>query len=122
MPKHSGNDSQTIAVDKFIEQFSPDVQQILQEIRRRIKQLVPEAQESMNYGVPTFRLHGKNLVHYAAFKKHIGFYPGPPTIVAFKSELSDFKTAPGTVQFPFDKPIPYDLIEKMTSHATGLLQ
>lgn len=100
------------AVEEYISQFPAEVQQILQEIRSIIKDTVPEAEEKISYGMPTFYLNG-NLVHFAAHKKHIGFYPTPTGIEAFKDELSNYKGAKGSVQFPIDKPMPYDLIRKI---------
>ena len=78
-----------------------------------IKEAAPEATEKISYQMPTFYLHG-NLVHFAAYKKHIGFYLSPSGIEAFKEEISSYKWAKGSVQFPLDKPIPYELIRKIT--------
>ncbi len=99
-------------IDAYIAGFPADVQAILQKIRAIIHTAVPEAQETIKYQMPTFTLKG-NLVHFAAFQKHIGFYPIPTGIEAFKEELSVYKTGKGSVQFPLDQPIPYDLIERM---------
>ncbi|HEX2393989.1 MAG TPA: DUF1801 domain-containing protein [Bacteroidales bacterium] len=101
------------AVDNYISGFSPDIQKILKEIRKIIRNAAPEAKEMMNYGIPTFKM-GENLVHFAGFKNHIGFYPTPSGIMAFKKELSVYKSSKGSVQFPLDKPIPYDLIKNIT--------
>ena len=90
-----------------------DVQTILKEIWAIIKKGAPEAEETIAYGIPTFKLNGKNLVHFSAFKKHIGFYPTPSGIGAFAKELLEYKGAKGSVQFPLEKPIPYDLIRKI---------
>ena len=100
-------------IDEFIAGFPADAQAILQKIRGLIKVMVPGAVEAMAYGIPTFKLNGKNLVHFAAFESHIGFYPTPSGIAGFKDDLKPFKSSKGAVQFPLDKPIPYDLIEKM---------
>lgn len=99
-------------IDEYIAGFPPDIQKILQEIRMTIKKAAPDAGEAIKYQMPTFTLKG-NLVHFAAFKKHIGFYPVPTGIEAFKDELSVYKTAKGSVQFPLDKPIPFDLISRI---------
>ena len=99
-------------VDEYIAAFDPEVQTILQKIREIVKELVPEATEKISYQMPTFYLNG-NLVHFAAFKKHIGFYPTPNGIEAFQEELSKYKGAKGSVQFPLNQPIPYDLIRKI---------
>jgi uncharacterized protein YdhG (YjbR/CyaY superfamily) len=96
-------------IDEYIAGFPPDVQAILEKVRQTIHQAAPAAQETINYAIPTFTLHG-NLVHFAAFKKHIGFYPTPGGIERFKNELSAYEQAKGSVQFPIDQPIPYDLI------------
>jgi len=96
-------------IDEYIAGYPEDVQLILQKIRAIIREAAPEAGETINYGIPTFTLKG-NLVHFAAFNKHIGFYPTPSGIEKFKNELSVYEGAKGSVQFPLDKPIPYDLI------------
>jgi len=96
-------------IDEYIAGFPPQVQEILQKIRQTIHAAAPEAQETINYAIPTFTLKG-NLVHFAAFEKHIGFYPTPSGIERFKEELSAYESAKGSVQFPLDRPIPYDLI------------
>ncbi|MDO9084740.1 MAG: DUF1801 domain-containing protein [Anaerolineaceae bacterium] len=99
-------------IDEYIEQFPEDIQKILQKIRSVIKEEVPEATEKISYQMPTFFLKG-NLVHFAAYKNHIGFYPVPSGIEKFKEELSQFKGAKGSVQFPIDKPMPLDLIRRI---------
>ena len=100
-------------IDEYIINFPPDVQEILKTLRSLIKELAPDAVEKMSYQMPTFALNGKNLVHFAAFKNHIGLYPTPSGITAFKDELSEYKSAKGSVQFPLNKPMPYDLISKI---------
>ena len=99
-------------MDEYISLFPTDVQTILEKIRLTIKKAAPTAQETINYQMPTFTLHG-NLVHFAAFKNHIGFYPTPSGIENFKKELSIYEGAKGSVRFPLDKPIPYALIGKI---------
>lgn len=103
-----------MTIDEYIITHPKEVQQILEKIRHTVHKAAPEAMESINYGIPTFKLNGKNLVHFAAFSKHIGFYPSPDAIVKFKKELAGYKQAKGSVQFPLDKPIPYELIESIT--------
>jgi uncharacterized protein YdhG (YjbR/CyaY superfamily) len=98
--------------DDYIASFPEDRQKILQQIRQTIRKAAPQAEELINYGVPTFTLHG-NLVHFAAFKNHIGFYPTPSGIEKFKEELSAYEGAKGSVQFPLDKPMPLGLISKI---------
>jgi len=99
-------------MDEYIAGFPKSVQDILQKIRETIAAAAPEAEETINYRMPTFKLKG-NLVHFAAYKNHIGFYPAPSGLDAFKNEISLYKNAKGSVQFPIDLPIPYDLITKI---------
>lgn len=99
-------------IDEYIAGFPPDIQEILQKIRTTIHEAAPGAQETIKYRMPTFTLNG-DLVYFAAFKNHIGFYPIPTGIEEFKDELSAYKTGKGSVQFPLDKPIPYDLIRRI---------
>jgi uncharacterized protein YdhG (YjbR/CyaY superfamily) len=98
--------------DEYIEQFPEDVQETLQTLRSRIKELAPEATEKISYGMPTFYLQG-NLVHFAAYKNHIGFYPTPSAIEAFAAELSAYESSKGAVKFPIDQPLPWALIEQI---------
>ncbi|HEX6288890.1 MAG TPA: DUF1801 domain-containing protein [Herpetosiphonaceae bacterium] len=99
-------------IDEYIAGFPEDVQAILEKIRMTIRQAAPEAQATIKYQMPTFTLNG-NLVHFGAFKNHIGFYPVPTGIEAFKDELSVYEGGKGSVQFPLDKPIPFDLISRI---------
>lgn len=101
-------------IDAYIAGFPQEVQAILTKIRATIRKAAPEAEEAFSYQMPTFRLHG-NLVHFAAFKKHIGFYPTPSGIEQFKTELSAYHNAKGSVQFPLDQPIPYELIQRIVA-------
>ena len=103
-------------IDEFISSYPEHVQAILQELREFIHQEVLEAKEKISYGIPTFTFHG-NLVHFSAYEKHIGFYPGAAPIAEFKKELKAYETAKGTVRFPIDKPLPYPLIRKMVQSA-----
>lgn len=103
------------SIDEYIDSFPPDVRQILQELRQTIKEAAPQAQETISYRMPTFTLHG-NLVHFAAFSKHIGFYPTPSGIEAFNEELSRYKRAKGSVQFPMDEPLPLSLIRRIVEY------
>ena len=100
------------SIDEYINTFSPEVQEILQSIRQVIREAAPDAVEAISYQMPTFKLNG-NLVHFAAFKNHIGFYPVPSGIEAFKSEFSKYKTGKGSVQFRLSEPMPLDLIRKI---------
>jgi uncharacterized protein YdhG (YjbR/CyaY superfamily) len=99
-------------IDEYLRNFPPDVQEILEKLRKLVHEVVPEAKEAMAYGIPTFTLN-ENLVHFAAFEHHIGFYPTPSGIAAFKKELALYKHAKGSVQFPLDQPIPYDLVRRI---------
>ena len=103
----------TNPIDLFISNYPPEVQTIMQKIRATIHKSAPEAEETIGYGIPTFKLNGKNLVHFSAFKEHIGFYPTPTGIEHFKKELSAYEGAKGSVKFPLNKPIPYALITKI---------
>ncbi len=102
-------------IDEYIAGFPKNVQEILQKIRLTIHEAAPEATEKISYQMPTFYLKG-NLVHFAAFKEHIGFYPVPTGIEKFKKELSIYKQGKGSVQFPLDQPMPYDLISKIVKY------
>jgi uncharacterized protein YdhG (YjbR/CyaY superfamily) len=99
-------------INSYIAGFPEDVQKILIQVRSTIREAAPDAEETISYGIPTFTLKG-NLVHFAGFNKHIGFYPTPSGIEKFKNELSVYKGAKGSVQFPLDKPIPFDLISQI---------
>ncbi len=101
-------------MDEYIKNFPEHIQEKLEKVRQTISNAAPDAKEAINYQMPTFKLHG-NLVHFAAHEHHIGFYPTPSAINAFKQELSAFTTSKGAVQFPNNKPIPYDLISKMVN-------
>jgi uncharacterized protein YdhG (YjbR/CyaY superfamily) len=100
------------STDEYISRFPSEVQAILNQLRKVIKESAPEAREKISYQMPTFDLHG-NLVHFAAYQKHIGFYPGASGIEAFQQELSAYKGAKGSVQFPIEKPLPYELISRI---------
>ena len=99
-------------IDEYIAGFPEDVQEILEEIRTTIRKAAPDAEETIKYQMPTFTLNG-NLVHFAAYKKHIGFYPVPRGVEKFKEALSAYEGAKSTVRFPLDKPIPFGLITKI---------
>jgi uncharacterized protein YdhG (YjbR/CyaY superfamily) len=100
------------AIDEYVAGFPPDVQAILHKLRATIRKAAPQAEEAIKYQIPTFVLNG-NLVHFAAFKHHIGFYPTPTGTEAFHRELAAYKSSKGAVQFSLDKPIPYGLISKV---------
>jgi uncharacterized protein YdhG (YjbR/CyaY superfamily) len=102
-------------VNKYIASQPSPQKQILERLRQLIRKTAPLAKEGMNYGVPAFKLNG-NLILYAAFKEHVGLYPEPDTIKVFEKELKDYETSKGTIKFKLDKPIPYDLIEKIIKY------
>lgn len=106
--------SGSAAVDAYISRFSPETQAILRSIRDAVREAAPEASEKISYQMPTFFYYG-NLVHFAAFEKHIGFYPTPSGIETFSKELSAYKTSKGAVQFPIEKPVPLELIREITA-------
>lgn len=99
-------------IDEYIAGFPTDIQQILKKIRMTIKKAAPAAEEAIKYQMPTFTLKG-NLVHFAAFKEHIGFYPTPSGTEEFRRELSVYKGGKGSVRFPLHEPIPLDLITRI---------
>lgn len=105
--------SQFKTIDEYIAKFPKSVRDVLEELRQVIRESAPKAEETISYGIPTFDLKGKHLVHFAAYKNHVGFYPTSSGIKAFKKELSPFKTSKGTVQFPLDKPVPFDIVKKI---------
>ncbi|NMB54439.1 MAG: hypothetical protein GYA15_07020 [Leptolinea sp.] len=102
----------TMTVDVYIAGFPEDIRLKLQEIRRVIHETAPQATEKISYQMPTFYLNG-NLVHFAAFKNHIGFFPAPTGLEAFKEEIAAYPNSKGGVQFPYDRPIPFDLIRRI---------
>ena len=102
-------------IDEYIALFPDDVQQKLREIRAVIKAAAPDATEAISYQMPTFKLHG-NLVHFAAYANHIGFYPAPQGIEKFKEELAKYKGSKGAVQFPIDQSVPLDLIRRIVEY------
>jgi uncharacterized protein YdhG (YjbR/CyaY superfamily) len=99
-------------IDEYISSFTEETQKLLMQVRASIQEAAPEAAETISYGIPTFTLAG-NLVHFAAFKNHIGFYPTSSGIEKFKEELSIYETAKGSVKFPIDEPLPLGLISKI---------
>ena len=100
------------SIDEYIGLFPSEVQDILTTLRKVIKESAPGATEKISYQMPTFAMHG-NLVHFAACKKHIGFYPAASGVAAFTDKLVEYKTSKGAIQFPIDKPLPYELIREI---------
>jgi uncharacterized protein YdhG (YjbR/CyaY superfamily) len=101
-------------IDEYIATFPAEIQHQLKQLRSDLLRLVPSAKEKIAYGIPTITLNG-NLIHFAAYKNHIGFYPGSKAIVAFEKELQAFQTSKGTIQFPLNKPVPMQLVEKIVA-------
>lgn len=110
-----GNQNTPESIDEYIANFPFELQEKLKMLREVIREAAPEAKEKISYQMPTFVFHG-NLVHFAAFKNHIGFYPAPSGIDAFRQELSEYKGSKGAIQFPLDKPLPYPLISEIVKY------
>ncbi|MEQ8714258.1 MAG: DUF1801 domain-containing protein [Cyclobacteriaceae bacterium] len=100
-------------IDNYIARFPVGTQEVLREVRETVVKAAPDAEEAMSYGIPTFKLNGKALVHFAAYKNHIGFYATPSGHQEFSNELSQYKQGKGSVQFPLDQPMPLDLIQRI---------
>jgi uncharacterized protein YdhG (YjbR/CyaY superfamily) len=107
------NKTQFKTIDQYIETFPENVQSIFENVRQIIQKTAPEAVETISYGIPSFNLNGRYLVYFAAWKRHISLYPIPSGDEAFQKELSPNVSGKGTIRFPLNKPIPYDLVEKI---------
>ncbi len=107
-----GNKTASELIDEYISQFPPEIQEKLKKLRKAIKEAAPEAEEKIAYRMPAYALNGP-LVYFAAFKDHISLFPTGSPMEGFKEDLSEYRTAKGTLQFPLDKPMPYDLIKKI---------
>ena len=103
-------------IDEYIAAFPKDVQDILEKIRLTIKKAAPGAEETISYQMPTFTLNGQYLVYFAAYKKHIGFYPAPVGNPELEADLASYESGKGTVKFPLDQPIPFDLIRNIVAY------
>jgi uncharacterized protein YdhG (YjbR/CyaY superfamily) len=101
------------SIDAYISTFPDDVQTILQKVRTTIATVAPEAVETISYQMPTFKLRGKAVVHFAAWKSHLGLYATPSGNAAFQRDLAAYRQSKGAVRFPFDEPMPYDLITRI---------
>lgn len=99
-------------IDEYIRRFPENIRVILQKLREVILEAAPGAEETIRYGIPTFKLKG-NLVHFGGYKSHVGFYPAPSAIEAFRKDLLPYKTSKGAIKFPLDRPTPYDLVKRM---------
>ncbi len=103
------------AIDEYITTFPKNVQTILEELRQAVKETAPEAEEAISYQMPAFKLNG-NLVYFAAFKDHIGFFPTSSVMEVFEEEVKAYKTGKGTLRFPMDRPMPLDLVKKIVKY------
>lgn len=103
------------SIDEYIGRFPPETQKLLGEVRELVREGAPGATETISYAIPTFDLNGRHLVHFAGFKHHIGLYPTPSGVEAFKEELEPYKSGKGSAQFPIDKPLPVDLIRRIVA-------
>lgn len=113
-----GRRSKARTIDEYVAEFPADVQRKLRELRAVIAAEAPQATEKISYAMPTFYLNG-NLVHFAAYKHHIGFYPAPSGLEEFEQELAAYKHSKGAVQFPLDQPLPLDLVRKIVRYRVG---
>lgn len=102
------------SIDQYIENFPPEQQVVLREVRAFIHDIIPEAKEKISYQMPTFEMYGGNVIHFAANKAHLGIYPGASAIIVFADKLKDYKTTKGAIQIPYNKPLPKQLIEAIT--------
>jgi uncharacterized protein YdhG (YjbR/CyaY superfamily) len=107
------NRSAATTIDEYIAGFPAETQKALAELRALIKTIAPGATETISYAIPTFDLNGRHLVHFAGYAKHIGFYPIPSGMEAFKEELKSYKQGKGSVQFPLSQPLPTELIRRI---------
>jgi len=103
--------------EDYFSQFDSEIKKKLETIRTEIKNEIPQAEECIKYLMPTFVFQGKNMIHFAAFTKHIGLYPGPEAISFYEKELSNYKTSKGAIQIPLEQDIPLELIKKIVQHA-----
>lgn len=115
VPAQDTKEGEVSSVDRYISGFPQHIQEKLQEMRNIIRSVAPAATEKISYGIPTFYLQG-NLVHFAGYTKHIGFYPGAAAITTFKEELKGYKSAKGSVQFPLEQPLPAELIKQIVRY------
>ena len=116
------NRSSTTNIDEYIAEFPPEVRELLERVRALVHEYAPGATETISYAIPTFDLAGRHLVHFAAFAKHLGFYPTGSGMDAFRDELGAYKTSRGTVQFPFDRPLPEELVRRMVEFRVARIE
>jgi uncharacterized protein YdhG (YjbR/CyaY superfamily) len=108
-----------VSIDEYIATFPPDVQQILRQVRAAIRDAAPDAEETISYQIPTFTLNGRHLVYFAGYGKHVAVYPAPVANPDFAAEMAIYGSGKGTVKFPLDRPIPFDLIRKIVKFRNG---
>jgi len=113
------NRSTAESIDEYIAEFPPETQQLLEKMRALIKSSAPDATETISYAIPTFDLNGRHLVHFAGYERHIGFYPVPSAMEAFKDELAPYKSGKGSARFPLGQPLPEDLIRRIVVFRVG---
>lgn len=104
------------SIDAYISEFPAETQAVLEELRELIKASAPDATETISYAIPTFDLNGRHLVHFAGYARHLGLYPAPSGLEAFKEDLKSYKSGKGSVQFPLDQPLPTDLIRRIVEY------
>lgn len=114
--ENTKNNKHAASIAEYIAGFPAEVQVLLEQIRETIKEVVPDAEETISYAIPAFRVNKRSLVYFAAYKKHIGLYPAPTTVEEFKVDFAPYKTSKGTVQFPLNRPIPLELIRKVVRY------
>ena len=117
--KHSSRLSNQMTIEEYILSQSPEVQPLLRQVWTCIREAIPDAEERISWSMPTFK-KGRNIIHFAAAKNHIGIYPGPEVVLAFEESLHDYKTSKGTIQIPLDKEIPKDLIAEIAKYSYRL--
>src|SRR5574340_627909 len=113
------NRSAATSIDEYISEFPAETQKVLQEMRALIRASAPDATETISYAMPTFDLHGKHLVHFAGYDRHVGLYPTPNGIEEFEHDLKMYKRGKGSVQFPLGQPLPADLIRRIVEFRAG---
>lgn len=105
--------STATTIDAYIAEFPAEVRERLEQVRTLVREIAPDATETISYAIPTFDLNGKHLVHFAGYAKHVGFYPAPTGMEAFKEDFAPYQTGKGSVRFPLDQPLPVDLIRRI---------
>jgi len=109
-------------IDNYILKYPAEYQKILKKLKKEIKSVIPESQEAMSYGIPTFKINNKNIIHFAIYKNHIGIYPTPKTIEKFKNELKNYKLTKGAIRFEINQKLPFGLIKKMVKYNKEMIK